>query len=265
MFLFTVCHCFIQMTQNSCKSAAFLQQWDQMLAMKKVDWQALYEQMVTVAKKEPGSVDFELWWRLAKVSANCYIVFSQADDPKEEHALKFAQEAIGWAEKALAVQPNHFEANLWMAQAAGRLARGGDETPFTDRVANLCLLLKHLAICEAQQPKHYLVPYTWARILVSLEFETDPEQKNYLVKCGYGSLLPVKLEEAEAKFRQSLAIQPMLETYVELAALLSSLGKTDQSRQIAQKGLQTEQCLYKRHHDYVIILQVYARGEPTNA
>lgn len=253
------------MTENTSKSSAYLQQWDQMLAMKKVDWQTLYEQMVAVAKKDAGSVDFELWWRLAKVSANCYIVFGQADDPKEEQAFRFAQEATVWAEKALTLQPDHFESNLWMAQAAGRLARGCDETPFTDRVASLCTLLKHLSLCEAQQPKHYLVPYTWARILVSLEFETDGQQKEYLVKCGYGSLLPVKLENAEAKFRQSLALQPMLETYVELAALLSALGKVDQSRVIAEEGLRTEQCLYKRHHDYVTILQGYARSEPVSA
>lgn len=249
------------------KSAPYLQQWDQMLAMKVVDWRKLYEQMVAVAKDGQGSSpsspdpDFELWWRLAKVAANCYLVFEQAADPKEEHALRFAQEAVGWAEKALALQPAHFEANLWMTQAAGRLARGAEQTPLTDRIAHFSLLLKHLAVCEQLQPAHPLVPYTWARILVTLEFETDDQQKDYLAKCGYGALQPVRLEQAEAYFRRTLALQPSLETYVDLAALLSALGKTEQARQVAEQGLRTEQCLYPRHKDYLAMLQVYARGE----
>ncbi len=231
-----------------------------MLAMKVVDWRTLYEQMMAIAKD--GQEDFELWWRLAKVSANCYLVFDQAADPKDEHALRFAQEAVNWAEKALARQPTHFEANLWMTQAAGRLARGGDQTPLTDRIGHLCVLLKHLTVCEQLQPTHPLVPYTWARILIAVEWETDDQQKDYLVKCGYGTLLsPTRLDQAEAHFRHSLALQPMLETYVDLAALLAVLGKTDQSRQLAEQALRTEECLYKRHQDYVAMLQAYARGE----
>ena len=102
-----------------------LQAWDNELAAagKTVDYEKLYQAMLKASKESAGQ-SVEIWWRLAKVT---FLASLNMDDPVaiKEKTL----EVVAHAEKALTLDSSNFQANLWSASAAGKLALLEDNLP----------------------------------------------------------------------------------------------------------------------------------------
>ena len=91
------------------------QAWDREAASKPADYDNLYQMMMTISKESTESV--EIWWRMA------FITYQTSMNNLKEEVLKSkTQEALQYAERALRLDSEHFNANLWLASAAGKLA-----------------------------------------------------------------------------------------------------------------------------------------------
>lgn len=92
------------------------QAWDGEMAGKTADYEKLYQQMLQ-ASKEPSTESVEIWWRLAFVTYQITLNYVDFDAIKAK-----THEALQHADKALALDGKHFQANVWMATVAGKLA-----------------------------------------------------------------------------------------------------------------------------------------------
>lgn len=92
-----------------------LKAWDAAMSAKKPDAVQLCQQIQAAEEATPGNV--ELLWRVA------FATYQVSLDSTDEASIKMkTNEAFAACEKALALDANHFQSNLWMAVAAGKLA-----------------------------------------------------------------------------------------------------------------------------------------------
>lgn len=100
-----------------------LQNWDAEINSKTADFEKLYKELLT-ASKEPNA-NVEIWWRLSQVTfmvaLNCTHKECCSPGDHGEVTTK-TEEAFNYAKKAVQMNPDHFNANLWMAYSSGKLA-----------------------------------------------------------------------------------------------------------------------------------------------
>lgn len=97
--------------------------WDRDLAAKGADFEKLYQRMLS-ASKEMTVESAEVWWRLARITYTLTFnyVYEASSNAYHEAVKSKAMEACKWVSKALLLEPTNFEANLWMAKCAGKVA-----------------------------------------------------------------------------------------------------------------------------------------------
>ena len=95
--------------------------WDKELDSPGADIEKLYQQILKESK-EMKEESVEIWWRLAR--ATFMVTFNYIyEGPGYHDAIKAkTNEACTYAGKAILLEPNHFEANMWMAKCAGKVA-----------------------------------------------------------------------------------------------------------------------------------------------
>ena len=92
------------------------QAWDCEMVGKTPDYEKLYQQILQVLKESPTE-NIEFLWRLA------YVTYQVSLNYVDEDLIKAkTQESLQHSEKALKLDDKHFQTNLWLAVAAGKLA-----------------------------------------------------------------------------------------------------------------------------------------------
>lgn len=97
------------------KQAFDAKTWDAEMATKKADYEKLYQTVLQASQESPNEV--EVLWRLA--SGAYHVSLNYTDEAK---ILAKTQEVLQTAQKVLAIDGDHFQGNLWMAVASGKLA-----------------------------------------------------------------------------------------------------------------------------------------------
>merc|ERR1711916_43762 len=90
------------------------------------DFQGLYDDLAAAVATEEGAANIELVWRFARANYDMCTA-SEGKDDKE----RFANAGVEWAEKALALDENHFGGNKWTAICLGQ---AGDFKGTTEKI-----------------------------------------------------------------------------------------------------------------------------------
>lgn len=108
-------------------SSLDLAAWDAEIDGKSPDFEKLYQSMLKASKElNPAAQDskaLNIWWRLAKATFGVTYNFIYEGEGYYDAIKKKALEAWGYASKAVAIQANHFEANVWLAKSAGKVTQ----------------------------------------------------------------------------------------------------------------------------------------------
>lgn len=95
--------------------------WDRELDGKDANVESLYQTMLK-ASKQMQVESAEIWWRLARVTFMITFNFMYGSSAYHSTIKEKTEQAATYAGKAILLKPNHFEANLWMAKCAGKVA-----------------------------------------------------------------------------------------------------------------------------------------------
>ena len=91
--------------------------WDSEVDKKGADYEKLYIEMLAASKDKKNDKNVEIWWRLAKVT---YLTSldSLADGVVRAKTLL----SYDYADKAVRVDRENFQANLWLAITTGKMS-----------------------------------------------------------------------------------------------------------------------------------------------
>jgi len=106
-----------QPSEQKMSSPINFTEWDRQLNQKGADYGKLSAQMHQAAEKDDGANNVEILWRLAKV---CFL--HSLTTTSEGVITTRTLESYQYADKAVRISPQHFQANLWLANATGKIA-----------------------------------------------------------------------------------------------------------------------------------------------
>ena len=109
------------MMATSASSSIDLADWDQKMDSPNADIEKLYQQMFKVSN-EMKEESVEIWWRMSRAAFMLTFNYIYESSGYHDAVKTKSMEACTYAGKAILIAPNHFEANLWMAKSAGRVA-----------------------------------------------------------------------------------------------------------------------------------------------
>ena len=114
------------MSSNSASAPLDLAAWDAEIKSKSADFEKLYQTMMKAQSELAVATDgkaLEIWWRLAKATFMVTYNFIYEGEGYYEAIKNKADEASRYASKAIAIQANHFEANIWLAKSAAKVSQ----------------------------------------------------------------------------------------------------------------------------------------------
>lgn len=190
-------------------------------AFKDDDALAKYNEVV---KKDPNNIE-----ALCKASAMYSIVGKRR--PEKSEQKEYYKKGETYARRALAINPNHSEANFAMAISMGRLAliSSGKE-----KVAAVKEIKVYADKCVQLDPKNF----KGYHVLAKWHYEVSDLSafEKWIVKITFGALPPASLEDAINYYEKSKALYPgFLLNYLELAKAYKRKGENAKAKVLLEQ------------------------------
>lgn len=202
----------------SAQSVAILMQQAEDLEKVFRDDEAL-KKYTEALKLEPKNID-----ALCKAS-ELYSIIGKRRPTKDEQKQYYK---IGekYARQALAINPNHSEANFAMAISMGRLAMGSSGKEKVVAVKEIKTYADRCIQADSKNYKGYHILAKWHYEVSDLNaFE------KWIVKITFGALPPASLDEAIRNYEKSKSLYPsFLLNYLELAKAYKRKGENAKAR-----------------------------------
>ena len=209
--------------------------WDKIMAARNPDYPTLVNQMVAVAHSMVSG-DVELWWRLA--AGHFGLTYNMDFETERDSIRAKTVEAKHYAEKALKADPNHFEANLWMATCLGQLALLEVANPEAC-LALIPPLINHLTVAVNGKPDNWRVLLLESQLQMTLH-QHPAEMRAYANRLPPNLVLQ-DLATVEGKLRRVIEQNANShEAYLGLASALYLQGKYSDAMAVGQQGLALE-------------------------
>lgn len=177
-----------------------------------------------VIKKEPRNID-----ALCKASALYSIVGKRR--PEKNEQKEYFRKGEMYARQAIAINPNHSEANFAMAISMGRLAliSSGKE-----KVVAVKEIKVYADKCIQFDPKNF----KGYHVLAKWHYEVSDLSafEKWIVKITFGALPPASLSDAIKYYEKSKALYPgFLLNYLELAKAYKRKGEDEKAKVLLQQ------------------------------
>ena len=212
--------------------------WDAEAKSKSADYEKLYQSMMKAQKELTVTTDdkaLEIWWRLAKATFMLTYNYIYEGAGYYEAIKNKADEASRYASKAVAIQADHFEANIWLAKSAAKVSQL--ELDAIKQIQSFKAFLSALVTCISLKPDEPRVLFLEGRLQLMLLTMSD-EHKAAIT--GNVALPDQNLPLAESKLRKALQQQPTVPGHMILALILLELDKFAEVKQVVEKGLALE-------------------------
>ncbi|MBL7699475.1 MAG: hypothetical protein JNK79_15020 [Chitinophagaceae bacterium] len=207
----------------SAQSVATLMQQGEALEKAFRDDEAL-KKYTEVLKLDPKNID-----ALCKTS-ELYSIIGKRLNTKDEQRDYYKKGEM-YAREALAINPNHSEANFAMAIAMGRQAMMSSGK---EKVVAVKEIKKYSDRCIQADPNNY----KGYHILAKWHYEVSDLNafEKWIVKITFGALPPASLDDAIKYYEKSKALQPsFLLNYLELAKAYNRKGETQKARVLLEQ------------------------------
>lgn len=206
--------------------------WDANLNNKNIDLESLYQDMISYAIQSDNKTDIEVMYRLCQVTYLCTLNLTKTTEIKAKTI-----ESFEYGENAVKLNGKHFDSNLWLACAAGKLSL--IETDSKKKSHNISVFLNSLNICIDLAPTNYLVLFMEARLQLALHTLSDVERE--MINCAHLNLPPLNLGLAETKIRKSIEYKGnFIDAFITLVYILLQAKRFDDALNVAEKGLSIE-------------------------
>lgn len=205
------------------QNVQLLMQQAQALEKAFKDEEAL-KKYVEVTKYEPKNIE-----ALCKASELYNIIGKRR--PTKEEQKEYYKAGEAFARMALAVNPNHSDANFAMAISMGRQALNSSGK---DKVAAVKEIKVYADRCIQADPKNY----KGYHILAKWHYEVSDLSafEKWVVKITFGALPPASLEEAIENYEKSKALHPsFLLNYLELAKAYKRHGDIARAKNLLEQ------------------------------
>lgn len=180
---------------------------------------------------------------LCSASELCSII-GKRKDSKDQQRIWYKR-GNDLARRALAVAPNHSEANFAMAMSLGRIAQVGSAQEKIKAAKDIKIYADRCIQLDPANYKGYFLIARW-----NYEISDLNALEKWLVKISFGALPPASLEAAISNYRKSMELNPsFVLNYYELA---KAYQRNNES-QAAKKLLQTMETLPPVYTDDVKI------------
>lgn len=177
-------------------------------------------------KLEPDNVHL-----LVRISREYRHLMSEATQPQDK--LSLGSTAVGYANRAVALQPNDSEAQLAVAISYGKLE------PFEGNRAKFeaSRIIKRAADKAIKlNPSSDLAWHVLGRWHVALADVNAFERA--MAQIAFGKLPDSTYEEAARCFEKAIELNPnRLMHYIELGRVYAHMGRTDDARNLISRGL----------------------------
>jgi tetratricopeptide (TPR) repeat protein len=158
---------------------------------------------------------------------------SLADTSSRDAKRAFAQSALAYAERAVALDPKNSMAETLVAIAYGRLAKFADART---KVAHSLQIESHARKAIALKPDNDLALYVLG--VWNLELANLSSFQRRMVKWIYGGIPAASNAEAEQYLKQAISLNAARPAYfVELGRVYAAMDKTAEARAMLQKAL----------------------------
>lgn len=210
-------------TPLSAQNVAILMQQGEALEKAFKDDEALVKYN-EVVKLQPNNID-----ALCKASELHSIIGKRR--PTKDEQKEYYKTGETLARKALAINPNHSEANFAMAISMGRLAMISSGKEKVVAVKEIKTYADRCIQADAKNYKGYHILAKWHYEVSDLNaFE------KWIVKITFGALPPASLDDAIKNYETSKALQPsFLLNYLELAKAYNRKGETAKARVLLEQ------------------------------
>lgn len=173
--------------------------------------------------------DVEILWRLAWVKTD---IGRELEEGAPRQAALF-RDALADAERAVQADPNHPQAHLVMAIAAGLT---GVVSGIGDRVRYSRVVRDHVNRAIELNPRNdlaYHIRGIWNVEIASLGFFT-----RIMIRAAYGGLPEASHAQAAEDFRRALELDDRIIHRIGLARALVELGRDEEARAQLRKALE---------------------------
>lgn len=179
-----------------------------------------------VLQYEPKNID-----ALCKAS-ELYSIIGKRRPTKVEQK-EYYKKGETYARQALAINPNHSEANFAMAICMGRLALNSSGK---EKIAAVKEIRTYADRCIQADPKNY----KGYHILAKWHYEVSDLNafEKWIVKITFGALPPASLDDAIKYYEKSKALYPpFLLNYLELAKAYDRKGEKAKAKVLLEQLL----------------------------
>ena len=181
---------------------------------------------LSAEKLEPKNPDL-----LVRIARQYRYLMTDASETKEK--LRLGHLALDYSERAAACGPKDCDAQLATAITLGKMLpylSQKEQVSASPRIKES--VDKALAI-DPRSDNAWHILGRWNRVLAEIS-----GAKRFLAGLIYGDLPKGSFEEAERAMKKAIAINPhRLMHYIELGRIYAQMGRTDEARELINKGL----------------------------
>jgi len=168
---------------------------------------------------------------LVRIARQYRYLMTDASDPKEK--LRLGHLALDYSERAATCGPKDCDAQLATAITLGKMLpylSQKEQVSASPRIKES--VDKALAI-DPRNDNAWHILGRWNRVLAEIS-----GAKRFLAGMIYGDLPKGSFEEAERAMKKAIALNPnRLMHYIELGRIYAQMGRTDEARELINKGL----------------------------
>lgn len=209
---------------------------DALAAEARLDTRQALALFQAASEARPG--DAFLLQKIARQYSDLSVELTDAAERKAVLA-----QALGYAQRAAALDPNHAESVLSVAICRGQLAAFGD---IREKVRTSRLVREDAARALALNPR-----YAWAHHVLGrwhLEITELGATARFFLKVFYGGLPPAAVAEAVNHLEQAATLEPdQLAHHLELGRAYAAAGQPARARSAFETGLAMPS--REKHHD----------------
>lgn len=181
---------------------------------------------LSAEKLEPKDPDL-----LVRIARQYRYLMTDASDTKEK--LRLGHLALDYSERAAACGPKDCDAQLATAITLGKMLpylSKKEQVSASPRIKDS--VDKALAI-DPRNDNAWHILGRWNRVLAEIS-----GAKRFVAGLIYGELPKGSYEEAERAMKKAIALNPhRLMHYIELGRIYAQMGRTDEARELINKGL----------------------------
>lgn len=190
------------------------------------DFEGIMRELEALHRKHPDNG--EILWRLARTRTDV----GERREDKDERRELYVQ-ALEEAERAVELLPEHSNAHLTKAVAAGRAALVSGTRQKVDLSRTVREYADKAIARDSTNDLAYHVRGRWHHEVASLGFFS-----RNIVRLVYGGLPDASLQQAEADFRQAIELEDRVVHRYELGRVLLERGKKAEARTHLQKAIE---------------------------